>query len=195
MISMDDAKIVLAPHEQRLYDCVSKACDRWFKDVSREIPNSYVRTEANVIYNLIATEARNRFGSVSHVIVTENHEQILLYIDDALVVRFKKVDPGLHTACNSTQRSFDLEEGQISIPGLPDLEVVTVGYQLDAASTRLESVYIFHGRVVWSYELMAAASNLVSLPITPAPAAKVVPISLAKPRVTPVAKVGSDGDR
>lgn len=154
MISKIEAKGILEPYETALCQTVSRSWERYGLDFAPKIAMPYRRGRANIMYELMADEARNRFDGISEVRVIELGQRFLLEIDP-LLIRFKKLDPQLRTRNYPTQMSLSFDS-QLPLPGILSRERVTVGYCLNALESQLTAikvVYIRGTEVVWHYNL------------------------------------------
>ncbi len=166
MISIHEARALLKPHEDDLYLCVSEAWDHWTEKIRPLVPVHYARGRANTLYDLMADQARTRFGNRPGVQVIERPSRMFLLIGGSLIVRFKKLSRRLRTANYPTQQS-QMFDAQIELPHLPPAGRINIGYRLNRLQTGyldILAVFSVNNHAVWHYELERPSSNVVHLP-------------------------------
>ncbi len=193
MISLEDARTLLRPHQDDLYLCVSEAWDHWRKKIRPLVPVHYARGRANTLYDLMADQARTRFGNRPGVQVIERPARMFLLVGGRLIVRFKKLSRRLRTANYPTQQSMRFD-GQLEVPHLPPAGRINVGYRLNQLQTDyldILAVFSVNNSAVWHYELeQPSADNVVHIPA----AGERSVTRLVRPKQKPKEEKGESGD-
>jgi hypothetical protein len=119
--------------------------------------------------DLMVDEARQRFGDHKVIKILEKN-RFLLNIGSRVLVQFKKVGQELLTSNYATQTALAFD-AQRTLPGLPDVSRITIGYQPDIAWSEITSVVVLlrlRRNVVWNYELEQAVAATTGLqPLAP----------------------------
>jgi hypothetical protein len=182
IIPESEAKDILEPHHDALYRCVSMAHEGWRQKGSTMVSRPSASFRAHTMQELMVDEARQRFGDVHGVEIHDRNgaERFLLSFGGKLLVQFKKLDSDFRTHNYPTKRSV-MFNSQATLPGIPNGCRVSVGYQLDATATALETVAVVcQGPYIppWWYELGEDAPSMAMLaPGEPPPPAQVRPKS------------------
>ncbi len=181
LISEDDARRILAPHQPRLAGVIDRSWARLAANPDRASFNMK-RTVATVMHNFMMNELRIEYPkSDRSVFLMEGFETIRMLIDRYLVVRVKKMDERGVTHAQETQASlsFITPDEPIILPHLPfaeeevptDMASVDMGYVLNDLGTRIDSKLVTARRgdaVAWSYSFDVEAPS-ADLSLTPAP--------------------------
>lgn len=179
VISRDRAVVILAPHEARIGACLWNAWDRYKGETQLPVAISN-RARANLVYDYAVVEARATLAGVEGLSLSESRGFLLVAVNDALLLRFKKYRDGLATSGIQTRQQQLFAYQQLTLDGMPPMTQIIAGYLLDPFQREIERVAItcrIGSRLVWALDV-------------PDPrAGEVVPIQTA--REAPAAKVRS----
>ena len=167
MISKDEARTLLEPYHIPLRACVMAAWQQWRTVILPVVPIAYPRGQANIMYELIAQEARRQFLPLSGVQIIEGSVRLFLAIGDRILIRFKKLNDRLRPSNYPTCQALLFDE-QMDLPTIPSkAERITVGYKLNELRTDISvhAVYVQGKDVVWDYQLEQPQTAV--LPLTP----------------------------
>ena len=167
MISEQEAVNRLGSDLGLLANCVQRAWNHWLHRCAGTIPLPTRRARANVVHDLIAAEIRKEFDESGRARVVDAGGRLLLSYGGDLLIRFKKLRPGLHTSNYPTQLALAFDH-QIPLRGIPTGVRLTLGYVLDRLETGLAGIYLVcarGNRVQWAREIAGAAGGqLIALP-------------------------------
>jgi hypothetical protein len=158
LISRQRAEKVLAPHHEKLRSCVQQGWNRYLGRHMSDLPKVSRRGRANLVNELVIDEVRKAFDGFR---IVETNGRFLLCIEP-LVIRFKKLGPGLRTANYPTQQALAFDRQQ-RIPGIPSATRITVGYGINRLGTELDEIAVVCARgakTIWSYSLLDNAAVL-----------------------------------
>ena len=162
---IEDAKLILSPYQDELYDVVMKAWQRWLSDFVPRLPDASPRVRANVVNDLMIDEGRRNLANRRGANWVMSQGRYLLNIKDQAILRFKKLDKYLQTQNYPTlgSRLFDRQE-QGDFEGIPSqLPRVTVGYRLIKFETEVEPfvVYAVGQDVKWDYPIKSRKTAII----------------------------------
>lgn len=162
MIAMEEARSILSPYSAELYRCVANSWEKWLEVGGETFDLPLARTRANVVSNLMNDEARKRLCMRDGIQVTESAGRSLFEVDGRLLLHFKKLNSGLRTSNYPTQQAL-LFARQLTLPSMPELPRLTVGYRLDRAAQFVGVFVVFLvGKALrWSYQIEQPAVEIV----------------------------------
>lgn len=190
--SREAAKRVLTPYLEAIGDCLYVGFHRW-KQGGQAAPELFAplsaRTRSCFVYDHICYEVIRRFTGVDKVRWTVDKGFLVLIIEDALVVRFKKLDRRGRVRYIPTHQStmYFLQE---ELPGFPlGVLRLNAGYQLNELQTDIANMLITYqvGRdVEWSFPVLQTTVEITSFTAS-GPTSGAVSSAEAprKPRVRP----------
>lgn len=155
-IELEEAQNLLAPYHPRLLQCFDEGWKRYDDTIPRRLPLISSRGQANAYHEFLVEEVRTRLGGLEGILIDESKDnRFLVYVQQQLLLRFKKLDRKLRTSNYPTPTSvaFDAQE---EIEGLPECCRLTVGYQFDRMRRGLKSVYVLYAKgrePLWHYDL------------------------------------------
>ena len=167
MISEEEARTLLDPYHTPLRACVTTAWQQWRTVILPVVPVAYPRGQANIIYELIAQEARRQFLPLPGVQIIEGAVRLFLAIGDRVLIRFKKLNERLRPSNYPTYQALLFDE-QMDLPTIPSkAERITVGYKLNELQTDISVhvVYLQGKDIVWDYLLEQPQTTV--LPLAP----------------------------
>ena len=155
LLSVEDAKVILDPHLQKLQECITGGWDAWHRDYGHRHHVLCSRTRASIVYDEIRHLAEKKFTDCEGTRVIPKRGFFLLYIGDEIVLRFKKLDKRGLTR-NLPTRQQRLFEAQRSIKGILPGTYLNAGYQLDDLQQLIHRTMVScqHQRSIqWTIEL------------------------------------------
>jgi hypothetical protein len=164
----------LKSREGVLADVVLKAWERWTKNP--EGPQLYRRNRSGLVHNYMMLDATVRLGEEPGIQVLEAHETAYFFVDDHLVVRFKKGDDRGLSSNIPTQAALAFNDPNESLKlfDLPDVTRVDVVYRLNDLETKIKDILVVarhDEKILWSYPIYEAgassAAPTVQLPVAP----------------------------
>ncbi|MCE9636984.1 MAG: hypothetical protein K8T90_14870 [Planctomycetes bacterium] len=177
ILSVSESREVIAPHAERLLQCITTAVDRWFEFARVHTALSGPlgpRERAGFIYAHMVDEARRVFLDVAGVVLAESRGFLSIYIEDKAVVRFKKLSAARRSSWTPTRQATRYF-GQLTLPGMGEGTRHIAGYQLDAHGIELLGAVIMvpaGRRALYWYPLdggSQAGADAPTLPIVPLP--------------------------
>lgn len=129
VISREAADAILRPHRDAISLCLHNGWDRWSNDTT--LPTS-VRpgTRANLVYDYAVSEAWRILNGRTGLSLSEQRGFLLVNVEDALLLRFKKFRKGLATSGIPTAQA-QLFAHQLRLDNMPALTHIVAGYLLD----------------------------------------------------------------
>ena len=164
IIDESAARAVLAPLHDEFFGVIDSAWSRFQAGPATLTQRPSNRYRANAMADLMVDEARQRFGDRTGVRILEG-DRFLLNVENCVLVQFKKVDQELLSANYQTPTAVAFD-GQRTLPGLPDVSRITIGYQPDVAWSEISSVVVLlrRGRhLMWNYELEQALAETTAV--------------------------------
>lgn len=150
LLARADSAAILQPHMHHLKAGFEAAWRRWTQWESHfPGPPTDLRptTQANAIYDLIASEMRQRFASEPKVRVREQRKYLSLHFDGGVCMRFKKFrsrtlkPSGIRTQQAALFHSQQLELADIHETAKPATHVIA-GYLLDDLGSKFDRLAI-----------------------------------------------------
>jgi hypothetical protein len=147
IISKEEAEKIL----MKYYPRIVKSIYRGFEDYL-EVANEQAikginvdfkpRTIASLIHDFIKFRIRDEFSDIDNAITREFNDVFGLYLDNKILIRFKKFNPGLTTSNIETKQTLGYYH-QYSINGFPDKPTfLYAGYMPDKTWTSIKNIYI-----------------------------------------------------
>ncbi|MPZ51039.1 MAG: hypothetical protein GEU75_17350 [Dehalococcoidia bacterium] len=180
MIANYQADAILEPHKAKLLEVVATAVQNYYSDDSSLKVNHSKGTRSSIINDEMRAAARRVFGNVSGVAFTTKRGMFLLYVDNQIAIRFKKLTRRLLAQNHPTQQALafsnqkQLGQQLGPLPGTPDpMTHVNVGYQMNALDTGVSGIYAAcpNGEMLaWAIDLLhlgGASGSGVPSPISP----------------------------
>jgi hypothetical protein len=145
-LSRDEVVAILEPFAERLFRVGAVPFERWLAEYPNQ-ENHPPRTRANVVYDLMAVQARLEFRGVRGTEIIEAPSGVtLLGIADRVCIRSKKLDEESLPSNNRTQATKDWENRD-DLPGIPSaLQRLALGYRLNRLQTEVKDVLISNSR-------------------------------------------------
>jgi hypothetical protein len=155
VISRNAAELIVQPHQDAISSCLYNAWDRWSDDTSLPTP---VRpgTRANLVYDYAVAEAWRILDGRTGMTLTEQRGFLLVSIDDALLLRFKKFRTGLVTSGIPTGQQQLFAYQQLTLDAMPEMTKIVAGYLLDEFQREIARAAItcsVGSRRVWAIDL------------------------------------------
>lgn len=176
IIPEDQTKELLKPHLDLLFICVKDAWATWEKlgVKSPEIRKPLDSTaRANIIWNHIKQNVKNRFRDIPGVSVREKGRLFALDISGVALIRFKKLNSKFRSSNVPTKRQMELQmqiqTTDTTFTGFSDDATwLTCGYVLNALETEIEkyAVTCSVGSKM-KYVIPIVAGNVVTPEIVP----------------------------
>jgi hypothetical protein len=147
----------LGPHLPLLRSAVADG----FADYAREYGNvshkHSPRTRASAIHDHIVDYVKRKLSG-TNIRFVPSRVRNLFSADNALVLQFKKLNPGLKPSNYPTQLAlnFDAQVNTGYLPGMEASPRLTIGYVPNVAFTGLNGVFVVYlsGKtVIWSFEI------------------------------------------
>ena len=165
-------KSLLQQHEPVLAGVVTRAWDRWRRNVERAELNR--RSRACLMHNYMMLDAIPGLPDGERISVKERHETALFLIADELVIRFKKGDERGLSSNIGTQAALDFTypNETLALFDLPDLCRVDVSYRLNDLETKILDVLIVardNDKPLWSYSILEQEAGTAPLPLATEP--------------------------
>ena len=143
VVSVDDAKRLLAPHLSTLKTCVDAGVEKFNVDQGANRHYISPHSRANLIRDLIIYQVRKAFEGKDGVTIIEKGRLFLLNIGGKVSLRFKKMNNRMLTSNIPTQQAQNFSRQQLSFDGfLQPSTNVNVGYIPNDVWTRPERVII-----------------------------------------------------
>jgi hypothetical protein len=164
VISKDRAETILSPYLELIGGCLWRAWDTWKQT---QLPVSVAaRSRANLVYDYAADEARRTLSAIEGLQVTEVRGFVLVYVEDKLLLRFKKFrNNSLTTSGIRTHQQLAFAYQQLTIPGMPEATHLVAGYQLDVFQEEIARVAIACSvgkHLVWSLDIPRPDTGVVA---------------------------------
>jgi len=146
LVSLDEAITILKEFLPVFGDCLDQAWD-FVEDVFNDRPERRVAfratTRANMLYDRLAQVVEQSLDDHPRVKISHRGRMLRLVIDDALQVRFKKLDEN-HRARNVRTSSQLSDYFQLRLPGMeePELTKLVFGYRLNATETAIDGRFV-----------------------------------------------------
>ncbi len=194
LISLEEARELLAPYTDRIASCIQAGWERW-EELGKESPKSQLplrpSTRASFVYDHIVDAARQEFvDDHPEVVLADVHGFLTLTIKDRVVLRFKKYrSDSLRTSGirNAQQQRFEL---QMQLPGMPPQATKLVaGYLLDELQTSISlmAVTCVDGpSLEWALDITVEADQEAAT-VEP-----IRPVQPGGPRIKPKAPAEAD---
>jgi hypothetical protein len=154
-------------------EVVMTAWDRWQRNPERA--QLYRRSRSCLMHNYMMLHAVPLMQADDGTYVKERHETALFFMDQKLVVRFKKGDVKGLSSNIGTQAAlaFNDPNENLELFDLPDVARVDVAYVLNDLETKIQDILIVareDERVLWSYSILqdTATGTLPSIGTNPA---------------------------
>lgn len=171
-------------------DSVRTAWGRYLKDHA-EFRHAYEkRTQANIVHDYITTELSARFADHPswYPRRIRRHRLFLLDFADLYSMKVKKLDGRLTSRNVVTQLVLNfMHQAQAHLPGMDGPTSLLLGYQLNAAETEIDAVWITcpdGSRRHWEWELTRGA-QIVDFPSVAPPAEEAPPGKIVRPKRRP----------
>lgn len=176
MPDIDAVRKALTPFHDKILDCVLGGFAEWCDVQSYRLsngygPNLYPRTNSNEVFDAIMRRAIPLLGAEPGVFI-KSEAQTAKFIIGGVVARIKKAgDDGL--GCNiPTQAAMAFMSANRTIPGLPpESPKIELLWEPNAIWTKVERVLVVArdgDRLLWDYEIVAAADVSAVAPLVPA---------------------------
>lgn len=197
VISVEEARELLAPYTDRIASCIQVGCERW-EELGKESPKSQLplrpSTRASFVYDHIVDAARQEFADdYPDVVLADDHGFLTLTIKDRVVLRFKKYrNDSLRTSGIRTaqQQRFEL---QMQLPGMPSQATkIVAGYLLDEFQTSISlmAVTCVDGpSLEWALDITGEADQEEAAAVEP-----IRPEQPGGPRIKPKMPAEADED-
>jgi len=157
VVRLDDAKPVLSPLFDQLWDCVTSAIADYHKLPADERLRHTRRTRSSLINDYMVDNAKKAFASRHPAITFPTiRGRTFMMIGNEFRVAFKKLDSRKCTRNIPTQQALAFVN-QLQVPGLSMTNVV-VGYQWNLLQTAAKGVFIacpVGQRNEWDIEIKA----------------------------------------
>ncbi len=170
-----EARVILQPIEDRIRECFDAAWADYqtMYRASQHIHSS--RCRANIIYDHVVYHAKRLLSGVPGVEFLESRGLLLVRVQGALLLRFKKLNSALRSSNIPTLQVIAYLE-QLELPGMPPAAIrLQAGYLLNGLQTAIQGVYVTcpsGSEIAWHWEIPAAEAALPdSLPLVDQPEA------------------------
>lgn len=129
-LSEDQAYSEIKPHVRRLWECITKAYQKY----REEYPDILVHrkaTRANIVNDLIIANVIAEFDEVpgTRILSDESESVRFLSISDQVTLWFKKLDDNRESSNVSTRRAEQMNRGQLNF--FREAALIVAGYQLN----------------------------------------------------------------
>ena len=141
-ISSEEAKAILEPHIRTLQNCVISGLDEYnqYYSSTHHILSPHAR--ARIIRDHIIFSVKKDFEGVNGVKISNKRGLFLLFIDEKLLLRFKKINNKMRANNYPTKQAREFSE-QLSFDGfLPSTTNINVGYIANDIFTSAEKIVV-----------------------------------------------------
>ncbi|MEO5806798.1 hypothetical protein [Devosia sp.] len=176
-ISEEDARNILEPFHERIRAVVDRAWEECraiteFRASSGFGPRLYRRTLSNEMFDAIASNAVQEFGSDDNVYVRMEAQTLKVFFGGHLLARFKRGAANKLGRNIMTQAVMDFVMPDGMLPGLaPEGSKLEFVWMANDIQTRVEDVLVSArdgNRLIWQYGLGSTAGAQI-LPFAPRP--------------------------
>lgn len=146
------------------------------------------RTRAGFVWEQMIERAHQAFVGNERFYIHRLNESYLFVLDGAVAFRFKKSDQDGRTSNVPTQASLAFHDPEQTLPGIPEVSRVEVGYVLNDLQSAIADIRVVgraNGQERWSFSLMPRA-DIVTLRSAESP---------SEPRRTPLVAPKTDVKR
>jgi hypothetical protein len=152
-LSLDETESLLAPHLERLANCIQAGWDKWLQlqsdPAGYAVPLHY-RTRASFV------NVKEQFANVRGAEIPDNPRGLrLLTLENQITIRFKKLDKHFQSRNIPTNQQVAFAR-QLSLEGIPPLTRLTAGYILNQLQTDIATIAITKpagSSLEWSFTL------------------------------------------
>jgi len=165
----------LDPYHSTIREIVLSAWGDWLRNPDASL-YQFNRTRACIVWEHMVRRAQEAFLDDPSVQCVEKHNTCHFFIDNSILLRFKKADErGL--SCNyPTSLALDFHDPEAALPGFPEVSRVEVIYIVNELGTGVDSVQVVArngSRVAWSYDIPGQpVAPVEPIPTTHKPATK-----------------------
>jgi len=162
LMSLEEAKKMLAPHLKVVYQIYKDAYDDLNRAAGAARTEMDKGSRSKVLHNFAVVRAKQYFEDIQDVLKIEKYLSIQLVFKDEnqniLVGRFKKIDrrSKLCAYTNTTQRSFGIAHQQYTLFDNLATTYIDFGYCTNYTNTEIEFISVvcrIGNSVIWSFDL------------------------------------------
>ena len=190
MTGREEAEQVLAPHLDRIRQCINGAVNEYKSILNPSLQTKFsTRTRASGINDLMRFNVMKQFDGVVGARCTVKRGQFRLYIGNHFSIRFKKFDRRLRTSNIPTGQALRFENQKpdqlhFDLPGAPPPTTnLFAGYRFNLLQTAVDGLFIVcpnGGRNEWVLEVTQPMRTAEVVPIAPQRTAKRVRPKVSK---------------
>ena len=162
LLSLDEARFILHPIEERLAECALAAFREFREFQTGRFPTMHVRSRRTLVQDLAWREVSGAFSGVPGFRIVDPHTgRNLLCVANRLLLQVKQVNREFRTS-NLMTKTAERFNAQEVIEGMPPLPRVTMGIRLNSLETEVEGVYIIYSicnRPEWWYRIGRAGED------------------------------------
>lgn len=138
-LSEDQAYGEIQPHVRRIWDCITKAYQR-YREEYPDILLHRKATRANIVNDLIFANVITEFDDVAgtRILSDETQNVRFLSLSDVMTLWFKKLDENRESSNVSTKRAEQMNRGQLNLFG--EAALIVAGYQLNKEETAVRCI-------------------------------------------------------
>lgn len=172
LANIDFVRSNLSAYEEVLFEAVHGGWEDW-RDLQLGGRLQFSsRSRACLVYDFSAQRLQASLAGDRSVYPVVRDETVKFVFGGAVILRIKKAnDRGLGVNI-MTQATMDFIDGQLTIPGVPEIQMVELLYELNELQTRINQVLVTArdgNRRLWSYPVSRGRGVVVApmLPLQP----------------------------
>ena len=166
LIDFDEAKWILGPHIHLLSQAMRKGFGRFAKLEPKDKIDFRTTTQAGIVHDFQVKEVERASVDIEEINVVRFGELSILLIENTFAVKIKKFNKHLKSSSQLTKQVKDFLNQDWSLPGIPDLTNLELGYTLNALGD-IEDILIVcpKGQYdnYWEWGLDSGNENVIEL--------------------------------
>lgn len=192
-VSREEARAILDPYLEKLHTCISTAVSTYQTMDPHYRAILSPRSRATFISDFMKQRAFELLAQIPGLRPSFQRGQFLVYVEDKLRLRLKKLDKQKRPSNYLTRRALSfLNTNQSALSfedEAPPITDVVAGYQWNEHQTSLEGIFVVcpEGRGLrWDFEVTATTveGTVVDMPVQSEEAQR--PVRRVKPKAIPV---------
>lgn len=157
----------LEPYLAKISECIDLGWKDFEKECAHIRHKTSPRSQACIVHDNIVNRAKIVFAKDENVFLYERNGTLMVQIEDAFLLRFKKLDEDkLSRGINTQERLGFL--AQEELPGIQRGTNIIAGYELNALQTGIKEISIAcpNGREnSWAFDLKRHGAEIVSIEV------------------------------